>query len=161
MLGYFQDPQATADAVQNGWLRTGDLGRLDRRGFLHIVGRLKDVIIGESGKNISPDEIEAEIARCPYVRDVCVVGFRPAGSEGCTERPLVLVMPNPDHIPAGGEQMEDLLLAAVRRCCRDLAAYKQPKYFAVWPGDFPRTHTLKIRKLEVRARLGEVRIRPM
>lgn len=74
MLGYWKNPAATADAIQNGWLRTGDLGYLDEDGFLFITGRRKDLII-KGGENISPREIEEVIQAHPSVKEVAVVGF--------------------------------------------------------------------------------------
>ncbi len=70
--GYFKDPAATAAAWQDGYLRTGDLGRLDERGFLKLEGRLKDIII-RGGQNISAKEVEAVLCRHRQVVDAAVV----------------------------------------------------------------------------------------
>jgi len=75
--GYFKDPEATAAAVDaDGWLHTGDVGRLDEQGYLTITDRKKDVIITAGGKNISPSEIENRLKVSPYVREAIVVGDR-------------------------------------------------------------------------------------
>ncbi|KKL69321.1 hypothetical protein LCGC14_2116120, partial [marine sediment metagenome] len=78
MAGYFEDEEATDEALRDGWLHTGDIGSVDRRGYLYVVGRMKDVIIGQAGKNVYPAEIEAELENCPLVREACVIGV-PAG----------------------------------------------------------------------------------
>ena len=162
MPGYFADDRATGEAfAADGWLRTGDLGRVDKRGFLWICGRLKDVIVGESGKNVYPEEIEAVLVLSPHLRGVCVLGYRPEDRPGAGEAPLVIVTPDPDDPPPGEGPPEPRLMAEVRRRCRPLAGYKQPRYFAAWPGELPRTHTLKLRKTAIRARLDELDIRPL
>ncbi|MCY1401714.1 Long-chain-fatty-acid--CoA ligase FadD13 [compost metagenome] len=71
--GYWRNPQATQVAIQKGWYRTGDIGRIDEHGFLHVVDRLKDMIIS-GGENIYPAELEAVIASLPGVAEVAVVG---------------------------------------------------------------------------------------
>jgi long-chain acyl-CoA synthetase len=75
--GYFKDPEATAQTVDaEGWLHTGDVGRIDEQGYLTITDRKKDVIITAGGKNISPSEIENRLKVSPYVREAMVVGDR-------------------------------------------------------------------------------------
>ena len=74
--GYWNDPVLTAETVREGWLHTGDVGRVDDDGFFWITGRLKDIIITAGGKNISPAGIENRIKFSPYVSDAVVVGDR-------------------------------------------------------------------------------------
>ena len=73
--GYWRNPEKTSETfTQDGWLRTGDVGVLDKRGFLKITGRLKDIIITAGGKNITPAEIENKLKFSPYILDVLVIG---------------------------------------------------------------------------------------
>jgi long-chain acyl-CoA synthetase len=73
--GYWQKPDKTAETfTEDGWLRTGDVGRIDNQGFLTITGRLKDIIITAGGKNITPAEIESRLKFSPYVSDAVVIG---------------------------------------------------------------------------------------
>ena len=73
--GYWRNPEKTLETfTQDGWLRTGDVGVLDKRGFLKITGRLKDIIITAGGKNISPAEIENKLKFSPYISDVLIIG---------------------------------------------------------------------------------------
>jgi long-chain acyl-CoA synthetase len=75
-LGYFKEPEATAEALRDGWLHTGDLGAFDADGFLAITGRKKEIIITAGGKNVAPKNIEAAIKNHPLVAEVVVVGDR-------------------------------------------------------------------------------------
>ena len=74
--GYYRDPEATADVLSDGWLRSGDLGELDADGFLHITGRKKDLIITSSGKNISPENIESALRETRWISQAVVAGDR-------------------------------------------------------------------------------------
>src|SRR5690606_4075823 len=76
MLGYFRDSVATHEIIRDGWLQTGDIGRLDDDGFLYITGRKKELIVTSAGKNIAPSCIEALLAEDPLVHQVLVVGDR-------------------------------------------------------------------------------------
>jgi long-chain acyl-CoA synthetase len=93
MLGYWQDPLATAAAIAEGWLCTGDLGEMDVEGNLKIIGRKKEIIVLSTGRNVSPARVEQLLASSPLVEHVCVVG------EG---RPCLaaLIVPNPEALRA-------------------------------------------------------------
>jgi long-chain acyl-CoA synthetase len=75
-LGYYKEPEATAEALKDGWLCSGDLGVFDRNGFLSITGRKKEIIITAGGKNIAPKNIEAAIKQSPIVGEAVVIGDR-------------------------------------------------------------------------------------
>jgi long-chain acyl-CoA synthetase len=72
--GYWRNPEKTAETIVDGWLHTGDVGRIDEDGFIYVVDRLKDVIITAGGKNITPSEIENQLKFSPYISDAVVVG---------------------------------------------------------------------------------------
>ena len=74
--GYYRDPEATAEVLQDGWLHTGDVGRFDADGHLYIIDRKKDIIITSGGKNISPSEIENNLKCSPYIKEAIVIGDR-------------------------------------------------------------------------------------
>ena len=101
MLGYYKNPAATEKTIdKDGWLHTGDLGVLDKDGFIHLKGRSKSMILGPSGENIYPEEIEAKLNALPYVQEQLVIS---------EENKLVaLVYPDVDLMKNKGLQMADL-----------------------------------------------------
>jgi len=138
MAGYWRDPGRTAEAIVDGWFRTGDLARLDAQGYLFIVGRAKDMLIS-GGVNVYPSEIEAVLYDHPAVAEVSVVG-RPDPEWG--ERPAAFV-----------ELRRDVDLVELHSWCVErLAKIKVPEEFIV-VDEFPRTATGKIRKVALRERL--------
>ena len=131
--GYYNAPDQTAAAFVDGWYRTGDLGHFDDKGFLNIRGRLKDMIVLPSGQNVYPDDIQAVLNRHPGVTDSSVVGLPRAGS---LEVHAALIL-------AEGHDPE----AIVSWANAQLAEQQHIRGFTVWPEeDFPRTHTLKVKK---------------
>lgn len=131
--GYYNARDQTAAAFVDGWYRTGDLGHFDQRGFLHIRGRLKDMIVLPSGQNIYPDDIQTVLNRHPGVTDSSVVGLPRNGS---VEVHAALILAD-DHDPE----------AIVSWANAQLAEQQHVRGFTVWPEeDFPRTHTLKVKK---------------
>lgn len=75
-MGYYKNPEATGETLKDGWLHSGDLGRLDEDGFLHITGRKKDIIITAAGKNIAPKDIEAGLKGHPLINEAVLIGDR-------------------------------------------------------------------------------------
>jgi long-chain acyl-CoA synthetase len=73
MEGYYKNPEATSKTLVDGWLRSGDLGVMDKHGFIHIMGRSKSMILGSSGQNIYPEEIEARLNNLPYIQESLIV----------------------------------------------------------------------------------------
>jgi long-chain acyl-CoA synthetase len=91
--GYFRRDDINAEIFRDGWLHTGDLGRLDTSGRLYVTGRAKEMIVLGSGKNIYPEEIEAHYARSPYIKELCVMG-RSLPDAPASERLHAVVVPD-------------------------------------------------------------------
>lgn len=139
MRGYWRDPSSTAEAMRDGWVRTGDLGVVDEQGYIHLTGRVKDVII-RGGQKVFPAEVERVLAGHPAVRDACVVGVP---SEEWGEVPLAYVVAAE---PAVG------FVASLRELVREnLAAYKRPVGFEI-VSELPRNSIGKVARLELRRR---------
>jgi long-chain acyl-CoA synthetase len=133
MDGYYNLPEETSKAISDGWLHTGDLGKIDADGFVTITGRKKDLIIS-AGENIYPREVEEVLAQHPKVKEVAVIGVK---DEVRGEMPKAFLLLH------DGMTIEDKELRAF---CKDkLAGYKVPKHFEVL-ADFPRTPTGKVLK---------------
>ncbi|MFG1465485.1 AMP-binding protein [Xanthobacter sp. DSM 24535] len=136
MLGYYKDDAATEKALVNGWLRTGDLGRVDADGHVFLVGRKKEIII-RGGENISPLEVEEVICRHPAVRDVAVGGM-PDRIWG--EIVVACIVPS-----------QDVSEEEILSYCRDnLADFKVPVRIA-FAEDLPRNATGKILRRNLNA----------
>ncbi|WP_236794427.1 class I adenylate-forming enzyme family protein [Amycolatopsis sp. GM8] len=137
MLGYWEDPAATTATLVDGWLRTGDLGRLDKEGFLFIVGRSKDMFIS-GGINVYPAEIEGVLEQIPGVAECAVIGV---GDEKWGETAAAIIHPAAD---AGLEP------AAIREHCKThLADYKLPRYVVLRPSPLPRNMSGKVLKWQL------------
>ena len=152
MSGYFENAEATAQTLQNGWLHTGDLGRIDGDGNLFIVGRKKEMILGPSGENVYPDELEELYRDSKYIKEISVVGL-PVGGDAGNETVAALVVPDYEQ----GEGDQRLGREAVREHVRDhlkkvgksLAIHKRLKVVHLWDHDLPKTASRKVRRRDV------------
>jgi long-chain acyl-CoA synthetase len=143
MQGYWHNPSATEKTFEGGWFKTGDLGRIDKDGYLHITGRLKDVIVTAAGKNVYPDEVESALSDIPGAREICVLGM-PARS-GMGEEVAVVVVPENDNARKS-------IKAAIDRVNSGLASHQRIARVEFQNEDLPKTSTLKVQRSKLRDR---------
>jgi long-chain acyl-CoA synthetase len=147
MSGYWRNPEATAAVFEDGWFRTGDLGCVDERGYLHITGRLKDVIVTSSGKNVYPDEVEAALGLPAGVKEFCVVGL--PNRSGTGEEVALAVVPTAP-LALGDDSARAEISAAFERVARKTAPHCRPSRLEFLATELPKTTTLKVQRAKVR-----------
>lgn len=169
MLGYYNDPALTAETLKNGYLHTGDLGRIDEKGRLFIVGRKKEVIIGLNGENVYPDELEDRYRESPFVKELSIVGLPDSalkenpGPEDKGESVACLAVPAYDHSEAQGlsrEAVRDKLREHFREVSSKLPLPKRVKILHLTDIELPKTATRKVKRklvVEELRRLERVR----
>ena len=143
MTGYYKNPKATKESfTKDGWLRTGDLGMLDEDGFLYIKGRCKTMLLGPSGQNIYPEEIEAKINNMPFVLESLVLQQE-------DNRLVALICPDYNEVDASGmtnEQFEEFIEDARKQVNSELAAYEQISIVKIYPHEFEKTPKKSIKR---------------
>jgi long-chain acyl-CoA synthetase len=167
--GYYKDPEATAAVLDaDGWLKTGDIGKLDEDGFLHITDRKKDILVTAGGKNVAPQNIENDLKTSKYVSQALVIGDK---------RPFVSALLTLDPVEIGrwaseqgidgdaaalaaDRRVHELLQSVVDDANRDRARFEQVKRFVVLPRDFTMEHgeitpTLKLRRRAVQEHFAD------
>ena len=131
MMGYYNNPEATNDAFEGEWFRTGDIGRIDKDGFIFITGRKKNVIILSNGKNVYPEEIEAEILKIENVDEVLVYD----------EDNLITA-----EIYTENAEAKEAVRTAVQKLNEELPSHKQIKHIKFRDTEFEKTTTKKIKR---------------
>ncbi len=143
--GYWKNAEDTAAAFQDGWYYTGDLGYKDEKGNLYLKGRKKNLIVLANGLNVYPEDLENVLLSNPLVKDAVVIGLMEEDS-GPTVH-AILLMNDPDKVKA-----------VISQANKQLASHQQIRGYTIWPDeDFPRTHTLKVKRLEVLDKLPLIR----
>jgi long-chain acyl-CoA synthetase len=136
MAGYWSDPEGTSTVLKNGWLRTGDIGSIDEEGHVYIKGRKKEMIVTSDGHNVYPEDIENVLNRMEGVREAVVLGLEEGGTERIHAVLLLDTGADPDYI--------------IENTNSQLLPWQRIRGYTVWDeADFPRTPTLKVRKIEI------------
>jgi long-chain acyl-CoA synthetase len=144
MKGYYKNPEATAQVLQEGWFLTGDLGTLDEDGYLYITGRKKEVIVLSSGKNVYPEEVEKEYLKIPLIKEMAVVART---EEGQALDLYGVIVPNLDYARSAKiGNIREALRGAMIQVSTRLPAHNRVKGFRLHPGPLPRTPLGKLRR---------------
>lgn len=141
MLGYYKNPEETATAIRNGWLHTGDICTVDADGFIYIRGRNKNMILGASGQNIYPEEIEQQLNNMPYVNESIVVERN--------HRLVALVHPDYDTATQQGidaEQLTQIMNDNIARLNKELPSYSCVSSLEIHEEEFEKTPKRSIRR---------------
>jgi long-chain acyl-CoA synthetase len=154
MPGYYKNPQATQEVITpDGWLLTGDLGKIDPDGYLTITGRRKSVIITTGGKNIYPEEVEEVLLESPLIEEVLVLASQNPQKGETVE---AIVFPNYEAVDVyfrakninnpSEKEVYALIKEEIRKYSLKLADYKRPTHFTIREEEFPKTTTKKIKR---------------
>ena len=153
MIGYYEDEKATNEVIEvidgERWFHSGDIGYLDKDGFLYITGRSKNVIVTQNGKNIYPEEIELLLAQVPEIKECMVYGKQ--DEKDPTNKELIIsvkVIPNLDKIGKDltDEQIREIIWPKIKEVNKKLTSYKAIKNLEIKHDEFEKTTTMKIKR---------------
>jgi long-chain acyl-CoA synthetase len=150
MLGYFENDEATKEIItEDGWLLTGDLGCIDKDGFVYIRGRKKNLIVGSGGKNVYPEEVEAHFAGSRIISEILIVGRKTPGGEII----YAVIVPNYEFINEDypdKENDDDFVFNLIRKeideANRTMPVYKKVSDFCIRKEPFEKNAQQKIRR---------------
>ncbi len=151
--GYYNNEAANKDAfTEDGWLRSGDLGRIDKDGHLYIVGRVKDVIVLPSGKNVHPEDLEVHYLKSPLVEELAIIGIRDDSEQRAgAEKLAAVIVPNFENLKkAGISNSREAIRAEIDNLGRDLPEYQRVRESFIRVEPLPRTATKKIKRFELK-----------
>lgn len=139
MLGYYKMPKATKEALKDNWFYSGDLGCLDKAGFLYIVGRKKELIVLSSGKNIAPEEVEKHYGTNPFIKELCVLAVK--------DKLMAVIVPNLEQFRKIGEvNVYGAIKWNLENLSYNYPAYKRIMGFVVAKTELPRTRLGKLKR---------------
>ncbi|MDL1871596.1 hypothetical protein FBR05_05280 [Deltaproteobacteria bacterium PRO3] len=141
MKGYWKDPGLTAETLVDGWLRTGDLGILEGGDTLKIVGRIKNMIVTEGGKNIYPEDVERHFAGLQECEEFCVFSKSYLWPDQPLGRDQLLMVLRPKESVQNGR-----VPAALMTWNRGIPPYQRVSSYLLWSEEFPRTASLKLKR---------------
>lgn len=149
MRGYYKKPKETSDVLKDDWFYSGDLGYIDRGGYLHLTGRSKEVIVLSSGKNIYPEEIEARYLKSPYIKEICVLDTAVNGIQALH----AIVLPNIDYFRKTREvNLQGKIRWLLENLSKELPSYKRIMGFTIAKEELPKTRLGKLKRYEIKAR---------
>ena len=149
MKGYYEMPEETEKVLKDGWFYTGDLGYIDKKGFLHITGRKKNVIVLKNGKNVYPEELEQLIGELPYVIENMVFGKEKDDDLVVS----VKIVYNKEYMlnrntQISEEEIRDLIWQDIKKINKGLPKYKYIKNLIITDVPMIKTTTAKVKRFE-------------
>lgn len=159
MQGYFKHPELTEEAVKDGWFHSGDLGWLDKEGYLFITGRTKEVIVLSSGKNIYPEELEGFYGASPWIKEICVLERPAAGPE--RQSLHAVVVPDFEYCRSNNiANIHNKIRWELENLSTKLPAYKHILGFTLAKKELPRTALGKLKRYRIREEYLKREIEP-
>ncbi len=150
--GYYKNPEASKDAfTADGWFKSGDLGKFDAHGHLHIVGRSKDVIVLPNGKNIHPEDIEVHYSKTPLVGEISILGIKDKQSNMAgAEKLVAVVVPDFEYLKKNNiANSREAIRHELDDLGRTLPEYQRVRDYIIRAEPLPRTATRKIKRFQL------------
>ncbi len=147
MKGYYKRPDLTAGVIKDGWFHTGDIGYIDKDGYLFLTGRLKDVIVMSSGLNVYPADIEEAYEKAPPIKEMCVFEILHKRGKGETWILWAVVVPDLGYFRKHNEMnLREVVKANIEMISKQLPAYKRVMGFTVTLDELPHTVLGKVKR---------------
>ena len=153
MQGYYNKPEMTKEVIdEEGWFHTGDIGEIDKQGFIKITGRIKNMIVLGGGKKIFPEEVEAVLENSELIKEVCVMSLTiKSGNKAGTEEVGAIICPADDLQKKTDEEIQKLLEDEVKKLSEaNLAPYKAPTVIVLHRDELPKTSTRKVKRKDLK-----------
>ena len=153
MQGYYNKPEMTKEVIdEDGWFHTGDIGEIDKAGFIKITGRIKNMIVLGGGKKIFPEEVEAVLENSELIKEVCVMSLTiKSGNKAGTEEVGAIICPSDELQKKSDEEIQALLEAEVKKLSEaNLAPYKAPTAVVLHRDELPKTSTRKVKRKDLK-----------
>ncbi|MGQ0762805.1 MAG: AMP-binding protein [Acidobacteriota bacterium] len=155
MRGYFNDPNATAEVLRNGWFYTGDLGYRDVSDNYYITGRRKEMIVLSSGKKIYPEDVERQYLKIPYIKEICVLGVSDTSDHAGSERLHAVIVPDFDYLKQEKIANAKVIIhREIEKISAKVPAYKRIHAYDLQTEPLPRTSTRKLLRWAVKQRVN-------
>ncbi len=152
MKGYYKQEELTKEVIEpDGWLHTGDIARIDKKGQVYITGRIKNMIVLHGGKKVFPEEIEAVMDESDLIKEACALSVKKqTGEKKGTEEVTIVVVPNDElYDKYDDATVTKLVTDEVRRLSLKLSQFKRPTNIIVSKDELPKTATKKVKRKEV------------
>ena len=153
MQGYYNKPEMTAEVIdEDGWFHTGDIGEIDKDGFIKITGRIKNMIVLGGGKKIFPEEVEAVLETSELIKEVCVMSLIiKSGNKAGTEEVGAIITPSDELLQKSDDEIQNELEKEVKRLAdANLAPYKAPTVVVIHREELPKTSTRKVKRKDLK-----------